>query len=1394
MNSLDAYLPQDRRAAIAQRDLLPDRARGAVLFADISGFTTLTEALTRKLGVRRGAEELTQQLNRVYDALIAQIENYGGSVITFSGDATTCWFAEPSSALRAVACAVTLQATMQQFAAVPLPDGITTALTIKVAIASGAVRRFVVGDPQIHQIDVIAGSPVARTATGEHLAQPGEILIDAATAETLAAQIEIAEWRTDAHTDERFAVLCAPHSPLPARRPPPSLTPSLPNEILKPWLHATIFERARGEGETFLTELRPVVALFARFQGIDMDADEDAGEKLDRMISHAQQVLARYDGALLELTIGDKGSYFYATFGAPHAHEDDARRAVYAAGELFVVCDALEFIEPLQIGISQGIMRVGGYGSTTRRSYGAQGDEVNLAARLMMQAAPGQLLISGRIQKAVASDFDLEPLPPIRLKGKVEPLLPFLVQGIRETRAQELQDAYYTLPMIGRESELAQIQEKFAAARRGNGQVIGITAPAGIGKSRLTAEVIRAVRRRGESSYSGECQSFGVNISYLVWVSIWHAFFGIDSQLPMRRQVRALENEIQDLAPERLDALPLLGTLLHIPLPENDFTRALEPEFRKSALEALLFDCVRAAAQDARAQGQLLLFVIEDAHWIDPASRALLEQFAASIAQLPIAILLTYRPPQEASERFERIEALSHFTEITLTELTNAQGEGLLRAKLAQYAPENTAAIPIELIARVTTQAQGNPFYIEQLVDFMHDRGINFRDPAALDAIELPNTLHRLILSRIDQLNETQQLTLKTASIIGRAFSLAHLCGYFPRVGSLEHVRADLERLQQYDLTMLEQSDPSTSSGALAYLFKHLVTHQVAYESLAYATRAQLHETYAQFLETHDEPARVLDLLAFHYDRSENFPKRRAYLRRAGEAAAARFANVEAVDYLTRALALAPASDLVERCVLLSSREQVYDVMGARDLQRADLGARETLALALNDIHEQITVTLRRGWLAERTAAYPDAIASAQKATALIGSLHPQDESCLLSEANMLWAQAMWEQGDPSGARAYFERALELARACGDASNQAHCLNMLGTMARFAGEFARARPLHEQALAVSQAARDRRRELWSFNNLAAVAYSIGDLEQAIAFYMDALQIVHEIGDRRGEATLLSNIAVAHNARGEYDQALTVHARALTLANAIADRKSILRVRVNLGDTYRLMGEYAQAKADTERALHLARELGDRFGEGFVLMNSAAIEFAGGEFAAAQDTAVRALELTRALTQRFSEAFVLNTLGQIALARENFPEAQNWFEQALAVWQSLEPLPEALEAHAGLAHIAVQRDDLQNAMAYTENILAYLDAHPAQHGDPAALAASLTAYRVLEKMNDARAYKILEAAHAALQARAEKIGDEKLRQSFLKNVRAHRELIQARRIVPVAYPQRVEGIL
>ena len=270
--------------------------------------------------------------------------------------------------------------------------------------------------------------------------------------------------------------------------------------------------------------------------------------QLHRYISWVQGVAQRYEGTLAHLTIGDKGSYLSVVFGAPLAHEDDARRAVAVALQLRTPPAELSFIQTSQIGISLGMMRTGAYGGRMRRTYGVLGDQVNLAARLIAHAKSAQILVSPSAQRAAAPYFTWRALRPIHVKGKSEPISPFEVLAIR-LAAVGLHQPTSTLPIVGRQEQFAQLCAKLQLARAKKGQIVGITGEAGIGKSRLVAEVIEFALEQGIAVYGGERQSYATKSPYLVWQPIWGALFGLSPGMSTAQQVKQLQNELARISP-----------------------------------------------------------------------------------------------------------------------------------------------------------------------------------------------------------------------------------------------------------------------------------------------------------------------------------------------------------------------------------------------------------------------------------------------------------------------------------------------------------------------------------------------------------------------------------------------------------------------------------------------------------------------------------------------------------------------------------------------------------------------------------------------------------------------------------------------------------------------------
>ncbi|MFZ4615041.1 MAG: adenylate/guanylate cyclase domain-containing protein [Rectinemataceae bacterium] len=512
--TLVSYLAEDRVRAMSCGESLAPRSQGSALFADISGFTAFTEGLRARLGPRRGAEELSLILDATYAALIAEVEAESGSVICFAGDSITCWFdagiaagtsGRRSAAGQALRCAFALQEAM---ATTIMTKDAGEALRIKVSVASGEASRIVAGDPVRQLHDTIGGLTITRMVMGEQLAESGQVIIDSSTGELVGEAFHRVGKRKDPTSAESFSLVEAGARQGPRRSAPQrgAGAITLDPDSLRPWISDSVFRRQTTGQGALINVFRPCVALFVNFTGIDLDAPE-GGPRLDGLVRRIEEVASRRGGELLQVVVGDKGSYAYLAFGAVTAHEDDARRAVDAALEIREFGAGEGLSSHPRTGISSGTLFVGSYGGPTRRAFSALGAEANIAARLMQKAGPGEILVSARMVRALEGAFRVEEGHSLQLKGTLDSFDVFLVSGARRERSVRLLEPVLGLPMSGRTAERQAIREALDAAHGGCLRVVAMEGEAGLGKSRLLAELVKEARGRGFACLGGASQA-----------------------------------------------------------------------------------------------------------------------------------------------------------------------------------------------------------------------------------------------------------------------------------------------------------------------------------------------------------------------------------------------------------------------------------------------------------------------------------------------------------------------------------------------------------------------------------------------------------------------------------------------------------------------------------------------------------------------------------------------------------------------------------------------------------------------------------------------------------------------------------------------------------------------
>jgi CheY-like chemotaxis protein/tetratricopeptide (TPR) repeat protein len=861
---LHVYIPMDRRQAIANGRTLPEAATGAVLDADISGFTPLTAALAQDLGLKQGAEEITRYLNQVFGSLVAEVHRFGGSVVSFSGDAITCWF-DGDDGKRAMAAGFGMQSAMEQYGAIASPSNATYALTLKVAIVAGPVKRILAGDPDIQVADVLAGKTLSNLAVADHLVESGEVLVSEAVARPAAGHATIQEWRTDPETGERYALLTDWKRKV-KPSPWPELSPeSISIDDCRPWLPPAVFERIRSNSRQFLADLRPAAALFVNFKGIDYDNDPQAAAKLNLFIRWVQTVLVRYEGNLIQLSIGDKGSYFFAAFGAPVAHNDDAIRAVYAGLAIQSLPPELDFISSLQIGIAMGQMRTGAYGSTDRRSYGVMGDKVNLAARLMQAATQG-MLCDTAIHEASHRRLVFETLEPIAVKGKSEPLAVFRPTGERR-RAERVRAGF-----IGRLEERVRLRQRLEGFQRGEGGVVMIEGEAGIGKSRLLEDVETQLSAMQIPHFHVSGNLAERSVPFIAWRDFFneilsHPEDGADLRLERAGDLLAAKPELQSY-------LPLLGELLALAIPENESTEYLQNANRRNKTRDLLTGLLGARLQ------QPIVFLVENAQDLDEQSWQLL---ATAIQHNPGSLVIfASRPlPEYMPPAYAQILRHPSFEYLPLRGINPDEVYLLICEHL------NIVGIPKPLLDRMT-EASGNPLLIEEMIYTLKDNGYitTVNGVCQIDSqidwgqISMPTSVQSVHISRIDQLSPSEQLVLKIASVLGKRFHREALAAIFPVEADMPMMDTHLHTLVSLDLI---RQDTATS----VYTFRNDLSQELAYNSLLYAQRRQLHRRAAEHFESTADMnlPDTLGTLAIHWRYADEPGKAIEYFEKAGRLA-----------------------------------------------------------------------------------------------------------------------------------------------------------------------------------------------------------------------------------------------------------------------------------------------------------------------------------------------------------------------------------------------------------------------------------------------------------------------------------------------------------------------------
>jgi class 3 adenylate cyclase len=724
--------------------------------------------------------------------------------------------------------------------------------------------------------------------------------------------------------------------------PPDSYTPKhLAEKILT--------SRTALEGDR-----KHVTVLFADLKGsMELLADRDPEEArkiLDPVLAHMMDAVHRYEGTVNQVM----GDGIMALFGAPIAHEDHALRACYAALRMQEAVNryadearrAYGITVQIRVGLNSGEVVVRAIGNDLHMDYTAVGETTHLAARIEQLAHPGTVLIAPATFALVEGRIAVKPLGPVPVKGRSDPVEVYEVCGIGPARSRLQAAARRGLtPFVGRDGETEVLRRSLERAAAGHGQVVAIVGEAGVGKSRLHWEFTRSHHADGWLVLRSRSVAYARGTPYLHVIELLETYIGVEERDDPRRVRQRVADKLLTLD-RTLEPLvtPLLA-LFDVPVHDVAWAALDPPQRRQRILDAVKRLLLR------ESQVQPLLLVVADLHWIDSESQAVLDALIESLPTARVLLVVDYRPEYQHAWANR-----TYYTQLRMDPLPAERAEELLTVLLGHDA--SLEALKRLLIERT----EGNPFFLEEMVQTLVETGVLVGDPGAYritnapEGWQIPATVQAVLAARIDRLPPEYKRLLQAASVIGKdvPFALLQAISDMPE----DNLRRALTELQAAEFLYETSAFPD-----FEYTFKHALTHEVAYAGVLQDRRRALHARIVATVEAlyPDRLAEQVERLAHHAVRGEVWEKAVTYLRQAGAKALAHSAYREAATFFEQALAaLYPLPDTrqkLERAIdlRLDLRQALFPLNELAAVQRY-LEEAEGLARTLDD-------SRRLGWV-----------------------------------------------------------------------------------------------------------------------------------------------------------------------------------------------------------------------------------------------------------------------------------------------------------------------------------------------------------------------------------------------------------------------------------------------
>gem|GEM_PF-1696656 len=1027
--------------------------------------------------------------------------------------------------------------------------------------------------------------------------------------------------------------------------------------------------KARAGGGTE-GERRQVTVLFA---GISDSASlyerldpEEAAALIGDCLRELAQSVNQHEGSVDKFA----GESIMAVFGAPVALEDDAERALRAALSMRENLQNInrrwgkKLSKPLNfhIGVNTGEVIAGNVGSDSRVNYTVLGDTVNVAAGLQDAAEAGQIFVSQKTHQMTRGVFTFQARNSVKVKGRQEPLLvhELMHARIQPSKTRGLEGLASTF--VGRERERQKLLKVLEELKKKSGQIAAVIGEAGIGKSRLLAEIRHDAA--GELTWlEGHCFAYSRNLSYGPFLDLLRRFANIadeDSEIEVRASLRA---RLEQFFPQDLRMYVIFAHLLSMRLESNEaniVSKMTGEAFRKELFATMEKFLLGLAAQKP------VVVVLEDLHWADQSSIELASHLCSLTACAPVAVIVLFRSRGEASGNWEKfapaIEGFrDRYTELSLQPLSGDSSRDLVEGLL------NGSTLPGKFCDTIIDKSEGNPFFVEEMLRSLMERGILVRDGAAwkitqlVETIQVPDTLQGILLSRLDRLPDQTKRVVQKAAVIGRVFLYRILKHMAQGEGELEP-----------QMTLIEDAELVRERSRLPeieYVFRHALTQEVAYKTLLLPARKLLHQSVGRAMEEifAERIEEFTGLLAYHYFSGEAWGKALEYSKRAADYASALYAYAESREHYRRAL---------------ESLKHLPDTEPNRRM-KVDL----TLSLAgvsLQAVAPEQNLLL---------------LAEVEKIAGLL------QDRLRLARVQLWIGRVYYLAGKTREAIGYFQQVLPVASESNDPELLSLPGAVIGRALFMQGDFARARQLLEQAVPLLEAAKNHRELLFAYIYRGGARTALGDFTGGSADIASALKMARASRNQNAETMAHTGFALIKLIAGRHTEAM-VHAReALLVAEKTGD--AMFRYSSNAFMAWGLtgIGDHAKALTHWTAAHEAAKPLGGHLllGDWLTAMESETY-FENGDLAAAIEKAEQAVGMAKATGSVIAEGLAQRTLGRASAEQSRWQQAEDHLAKSASLLQAINAKFDLARTSLCQGKVAIARNNQMTAREFLQRAI------------------------------------------------------------------------------------------